>query len=104
MSDEKLTSEEWKCRYERLKEKSARFQGKLEQELARWRAEETEGVNEQINSQDNVGLNAEEKQKDEGSSLMFDNQVAKLQDEITKNREVINKLEEYVSKIMCQLQ
>lgn len=102
MSIKKLTAEEWKRRYECVQEKNAQFRGELEKVLVRWRTEETESVNEQINAHDNMGLNAEEKQNDEGSSSMFDNQVAKLQGEITKNREVINKLEEYVSEIMCE--
>lgn len=102
MSNKELTAEDWKRRYECDKEKNAQFRVELEKVLVRWRNGETDSVNEQINAHDNMGLNAEEKQNDEGSSSMFDNQVAKLQDEITKNREVINKLEEYVSEIMCE--
>lgn len=53
--NEELTAEEWKRRYEREKEKSARLKGKvekLEAELARWRAGETVNLEEQINTQD----------------------------------------------------
>lgn len=53
--NEELTAEEWKRRYEREKEKSARLKGKvekLEAELARWRAGETVNPDEQINTQD----------------------------------------------------
>lgn len=53
--NEELTAEEWKRRYEREKEKSARLKGKvekLEAELARWRAGETVNLEEQINLQE----------------------------------------------------
>lgn len=53
--NEELTAEEWKRRYEREKEKSARLKGKLEkleQELARWRAGEKVSADEQVNFQD----------------------------------------------------
>lgn len=53
--NEELTAEEWKRRYEREKEKSARLKGKLEkleQEVARWRSGETVSTDEQINFQD----------------------------------------------------
>lgn len=53
--NEELTAEEWKRRYEREKEKSARLKGKvekLEAELARWRSGETVNPDEQINTQD----------------------------------------------------
>lgn len=53
--NEELTAEEWKRRYEREKEKSARLKGKLEKlelELARWRAGETVNLEEQININD----------------------------------------------------
>ncbi|XP_043268260.1 kinesin heavy chain isoform X2 [Venturia canescens] len=50
--NEELTAEEWKRRYEREKEKAARFKGKvekLEAELARWRQGETVKPEEQVN-------------------------------------------------------
>lgn len=53
--NEELTAEEWKRRYEREKEKSARLKGKLEKlelELARWRGGETVNLDEQINLND----------------------------------------------------
>lgn len=53
--NEELTAEEWKRRYEREKEKSARLKGKLEKlelELQRWRAGETVNLEEQINFND----------------------------------------------------
>lgn len=53
--NEELTAEEWKRRYEREKEKSARLKGKLEKlelELGRWRAGETVSADEQINMHD----------------------------------------------------
>lgn len=53
--NEELTAEEWKRRYEREKEKSARLKGKLEKlelELARWRNGETVNLEEQINITD----------------------------------------------------
>lgn len=53
--NEELTAEEWKRRYEREKEKSARLKGrveKLEAELARWRAGETVQPEEQITAAD----------------------------------------------------
>lgn len=53
--NEELTAEEWKRRYEREKEKAARFKGKvekLEAELSRWRQGETVRPEEQINLQD----------------------------------------------------
>ncbi|XP_033219696.1 kinesin heavy chain [Belonocnema kinseyi] len=53
--NEELTAEEWKRRYEREKEKAARFKGKvekLEAELARWRQGETVKPEEQVNLQE----------------------------------------------------
>ncbi|KZC12981.1 Kinesin heavy chain [Dufourea novaeangliae] len=50
--NEELTAEEWKRRYEREKEKAARFKGKvekLEAELSRWRQGETVKIEEQVN-------------------------------------------------------
>lgn len=50
--NEELTAEEWKRRYEREKEKAARFKGKvekLEAELSRWRQGETVNPEEQVN-------------------------------------------------------
>ncbi|XP_076291967.1 kinesin heavy chain isoform X1 [Lasioglossum baleicum] len=50
--NEELTAEEWKRRYEREKEKAARFKGKvekLEAELSRWRQGETVKPEEQVN-------------------------------------------------------
>lgn len=49
--NEELTAEEWKRRYEREKEKAARFKGKVEKlevELARWRQGETVKPEEQV--------------------------------------------------------
>lgn len=53
--NEELTAEEWKRRYEREKEKSARLRGKvekLEAELSRWRQGETVKPEEQVSLQD----------------------------------------------------
>lgn len=50
--NEELTAEEWKRRYEREKEKVARWKGKvdkLEVELSRWRQGETVKPEEQVN-------------------------------------------------------
>lgn len=50
--NEELTAEEWKRRYEREKEKAARYKGKLEKlevELSRWRQGETVKLEEQVN-------------------------------------------------------
>lgn len=50
--NEELTAEEWKRRYEREKEKVARWKGKvdkLEAELSRWRQGETVKLEEQVN-------------------------------------------------------
>lgn len=50
--NEELTAEEWKRRYEREKEKVARWKGKvdkLEAELSRWRQGETVKPEEQVN-------------------------------------------------------
>lgn len=49
--NEELTAEEWKRRYEREKEKVARWKGKvdkLEAELSRWRQGETVKPEEQV--------------------------------------------------------
>lgn len=49
--NEELTAEEWKRRYEREKEKVARWKGKadkLEAELSRWRQGETVRPEEQV--------------------------------------------------------
>ena len=49
--NEELTAEEWKRRYEREKEKVARYKGKvekLETELSRWRQGETVKPEEQV--------------------------------------------------------
>lgn len=46
-----MTAEEWKRRYEREKEKTARLKGKvekLEAELSRWRQGETVKIEEQV--------------------------------------------------------
>lgn len=53
--NEELTAEEWKRRYEREKEKAARYKGrleKLEAELSRWRQGETVKPEEQVNLQE----------------------------------------------------
>ena len=50
--NEELTAEEWKRRYEREKEKAAKFKAKvekLEAELSRWRQGETVKPEEQVN-------------------------------------------------------
>ncbi len=52
MVNEELTAEEWKRRYERERDKAARYKAKLEKadaELARWRAGESVGQDEQVN-------------------------------------------------------
>lgn len=50
--NEELTAEEWKRRYEREKEKAAKWKAKvdkLEVELSRWRQGETVNPEEQVN-------------------------------------------------------
>ncbi|XP_076168433.1 kinesin heavy chain isoform X1 [Ptiloglossa arizonensis] len=50
--NEELTAEEWKRRYEREKEKAAKYKGKFEKfeaELERWRRGETVNPEEQVN-------------------------------------------------------
>ncbi|XP_059475702.1 kinesin heavy chain [Neocloeon triangulifer] len=56
--NEELTAEEWKRRYEKEKEKSARLKGKLEkleEELSKWRNGETVKPEEQVNLREDYG-------------------------------------------------
>ena len=52
MVNEELTAEEWKRRYEKERDKAARYKTKLEKaeaELNRWRSGESVGQDEQVN-------------------------------------------------------
>lgn len=124
--NEELTAEEWKRRYEREKEKSARLKGKvekLEAELARWRSGETVNLDEQINLQEvmeastpnlevveeikpipatpNALLMAGSINADERSRLETERE--RLYQQLDEKDEEINQQSQYVEKLKDQI-
>ncbi|XP_056007351.1 kinesin heavy chain-like [Ostrea edulis] len=117
--NEELTAEEWKKRYEKEKEKAARYKGLLEKcqaELQMWRAGQAVSVDEQVDMKaSTASLQEEEKPPqpamtasvsstvDENTKAQFEEEKLKLYAQLDDKDEEINELSQMIERLKEQM-
>ncbi|XP_061193729.1 kinesin heavy chain-like isoform X1 [Saccostrea echinata] len=118
--NEELTAEEWKKRYEKEKEKAARYKGLLEKcqaELQKWRSGQSVTLDEQVDMKaSTASLQEEEKQPpppaltasvsstlDENTKAQLEEEKMKLYEQLDDKDEEINELSQMIERLKEQM-